>query len=151
MRKALKLAERAYARDEVPVGALVVLGGKVIGRGFNRSISKNDPTAHAEILALRQAARRVGNYRLTGATLYCTLEPCAMCASALIWARVKLLIYGAADPKAGAVHSQLQLLQEKIWNHRIEVIPGILEEPSSSLLKTFFKLKRESTRKKPLK
>jgi tRNA(adenine34) deaminase len=148
MRKALTLAERAFEQDEVPVGALVVLEGKLIGRGFNRSIAKNDPTAHAEIMALRQAARRVGNYRLTGATLYCTLEPCAMCASALIWARVKLLVYGAADPKAGAVHSRLQLFEERFWNHRVVVVPGILEGPASAILKRFFQMKRESARQK---
>jgi tRNA(adenine34) deaminase len=147
MREALKQACRAFERDEVPVGAVVILDGKIIGKGYNQSISRHDPTAHAEIMALRQAARKIGNYRLTGASLYCTLEPCAMCAASLVWARIKILVYAAADPKAGAIESKIQLLQEKFWNHRVEVISGILEEQSKDLLQTFFKKKREAAHK----
>jgi tRNA(adenine34) deaminase len=143
MRQALKEARRALDFDEVPVGAVVVVDGKVVGRGFNRSISKCDPTAHAEIMALRQAARKIGNYRLTGATLYCTLEPCGMCAASLVWARIKLLVYAAADLKAGAVDSRMHLLKEPFWNHRIEVTSGILEHEARCLLQGFFKTKRE--------
>ena len=117
MRKAMAQARRALAADEVPAGALVVMEDRIIGRGCNQSICRSDPTAHAEMLALRQAARTVGNYRLTSATVYCTLEPCAMCAGALVQARVRLLVYGAKDPKAGAVHSQLNLLAAQFHNH----------------------------------
>src|SRR5439155_7820556 len=143
MRAALTLAQRAFSADEIPVGAVVVLKNKIIGRGYNRSLSQSDPTAHAEILALRQAARRVGNYRLTLATLYCTLEPCAMCAGALVLARIRLLVYGARDNKAGAIDSHLNLLAAHFLNHRVEVISGVLEEESSALLKEFFRLKRK--------
>src|SRR4029077_12484315 len=109
MEMALGLAQKASRIGEVPIGAVVVVSGKVVGRGYNQSIRKNDPTAHAEILALRQAARITGNYRLTSATVYCTLEPCLMCAGALIWARVQRLVYGAEDPKVGAIDSHLKL------------------------------------------
>jgi len=143
MRSAIALAQRAFSANEVPVGAVVVLANKIIGRGYNRSMSQSDPTAHAEILALRQAAKRVGNYRLTLATLYCTLEPCAMCAGALVLARIKLLVYGARDTKAGAIDSHLNLLAASFLNHRVEVISGVLEEESSALLKEFFRLKRK--------
>jgi tRNA(adenine34) deaminase len=142
MRAALALAQRAFSADEVPVGAVVVLQNKIIGRGYNRSIAQSDPTAHAEILALRQAAQRVGNYRLTLATLYCTLEPCAMCAGALVLARIKLLVYGARDSKAGAIDSHLNFLAASFLNHRVEVISGVLGEESSELLKKFFHLRR---------
>jgi tRNA(adenine34) deaminase len=146
MRAALKQAERAFAVDEVPVGAIVVYQGKIVGRGFNRSIGKLDPTAHAEIQALRQAAKRIGNYRLTSATLYCTLEPCAMCASAMVWARIRLLVYGASDSKAGAVESQMNLLKEGFWNHHIASISGVLGRESSDLLKRFFQNKRKQSK-----
>ncbi len=146
MREALKQACRAFERDEVPVGAVVMLEGRIVGRGYNQSISRHDPTAHAEIMALRKAARKIDNYRLTGATLYCTLEPCAMCAASLIWARIRVLVYGAADPKAGAVDSKIHLLKEKFWNHRVEVVSGVLGEQSRDLLKQFFALKREANR-----
>jgi tRNA(adenine34) deaminase len=147
MREALRQASRAYKRDEVPVGAVVILDGRIIGRGYNQSISRHDPTAHAEIMALRKAAQKIGNYRLTGATLYCTLEPCAMCAAALIWARIRVLVYGAADPKAGAVESKMHLFKEKFWNHRVDVVSGILEEQSRDLLRQFFASKRGDARK----
>ena len=146
MRSALTLAHRALSLEEVPVGAVVVLAGKIVGKGYNQSICKSDPTAHAEILALRQAAKTVGNYRLTSATLYCTLEPCAMCAGALLLARVKLLVYGARDIKAGAVHSHFNLLQTNFLNHRVEVIPGVMAHESAELLKEFFRLKRIKAR-----
>ena len=111
MATAINLAARAFSKNEVPVGALVVLGNKVIGRGYNQSITKVDPTAHAEILALRQAARLGGNYRLPSATLYSTLEPCAMCAGAFVWARIRTLVYSSKDPKAGAIDSNINLLK----------------------------------------
>jgi tRNA(adenine34) deaminase len=149
MRKALAQARRALEHDEVPVGAVVVLEGKIIGRGYNRPIAKADPTAHAEIQALRQAARWVGNYRLTRAALYCTLEPCAMCAGALIQARVSLLIFGARDSKAGAISSRIHLLEASFLNHHVQVIGGILEEESSQLLRQFFRLKRSKSRAAP--
>ncbi len=144
---ALRLAERAFSLGEVPVGAVVVVGGKVVGRGCNRSVTQSDPTAHAEILALRQAARRVGNYRLTSATVYCTLEPCAMCAGSLVWARVKRLVYGARDPKAGAVHSHVGLFESKSVNHRVEVVSGVREADSVKLLQEFFRLRRNPRRR----
>jgi tRNA(adenine34) deaminase len=146
MRSAFALAQRAFSIEEVPVGAVVVLDGKIVGKGHNQSICKSDPTAHAEILALRQAAKSVDNYRLNWATLYSTLEPCAMCAGALLLARVKLLVYGAKDTKAGAVHSHLNLLQTNFLNHRVEVIPGVMADESAELLKKFFRLKRMKAR-----
>jgi tRNA(adenine34) deaminase len=143
MRKAMDQARRALAAGEVPVGAVVVLEDKIVGRGFNRSIGRSDPTAHAEIVALRQAARKIGNYRLTSATVYCTLEPCSMCAGALVQARVRLLVYGARDPKAGAVESQLKVLESSFLNHRVSILSGVMEQESSQLLKNFFKVKRK--------
>ena len=140
---AINLAARAFSTNEVPVGAIVVLGNKVIGRGYNQSITKVDPTAHAEILALRQAARLVGNYRLTSATLYSTLEPCAMCAGALVWARIRTLVYSAKDPKVGAIDSNINLLNLDGINHKVSVVSGILEEQSVDLLQQFFKLRRK--------
>jgi tRNA(adenine34) deaminase len=144
MKMALTLAQKAGRIGEVPVGAVVVISGKVVGKGYNQSIRKNDPTAHAEILALRQAARKIGNYRLTSATVYCTLEPCLMCAGALIWARVGCLVYGAKDLKAGAIDSHLGLAQARFSNHRYRVISGVLGKDSVKLLKQFFKNKRMS-------
>ena len=142
MEMALRLARKAFSREEVPVGAVVVVEGKVVGRGYNQSLTRSDPTAHAEILALRQAARRVGNYRLTSATIYCTLEPCAMCAGSLVWARVRRLVYGAKDPKAGAVDSHLRLFESESVNHRVEVVSGIGEAQAVKLLQEFFRLRR---------
>ena len=142
MRSALGLARRAYFADEVPIGAVVVVDGEIVGRGHNQSLRKADPTAHAEILALRQAARRIGNYRLTSATVYCTLEPCVMCAGALVWARVQRLVYGARDAKTGALDSHLNLSQADFLNHHFEVISGVMQKESAELLKRFFDAKR---------
>src|SRR6188768_1651489 len=121
MQEALALAKRADERGEVPVGAVVVLNGEVVGRGHNQPISSVDPTAHAEIVALRDAAQRVGNYRLTGATLYVTVEPCLMCVGALVHARIARLVYGAPEPKAGAIESAMQAHEHPALNHRLEV------------------------------
>ena len=144
MKMALTLAQKAGRIGEVPVGAVVVISGKVVGKGYNQSIRKNDPTAHAEILALRQAARKTGNYRLTSATVYCTLEPCLMCAGALIWARVQCLVYATRDFKAGAIDSHLKLAQARFSNHRYTVISGVLGKDSGELLTHFFQNKRIS-------
>jgi tRNA(adenine34) deaminase len=142
MWEALREAERVLMDGEVPVGAVVVMEGRIIGRGGNRVIEKSDPTAHAEIVALRQAARRVGNYRLVGADLYVTIEPCVMCAGAIIQARIGRLFYGAPDSHAGAVDSLYKLLGDDRLNHCIEVTAGILEEESRALIKRFFREKR---------
>ena len=142
MAKALTQARRAFELGEVPIGAVVVVEGKIVGQGCNKSISRSDPTAHAEILALRQAARRLGNYRLTSATLYCTLEPCSMCAGALIWARLSRLVYAAKDPKAGAIDSHLRLAQAGFSNHRFKVVSGVMEAEAAALLRRFFQARR---------
>lgn len=142
MRLALELAREARALDEVPVGAVLVSDGEVIGRGHNRSVSGNDPTAHAEIEALRQAARKAGNYRLPGATLYVTIEPCAMCVGAMIHARIARLVFGAREPRAGAVLSR-ESVADKTWlNHRIEVAEGVLAEDCGALMREFFARRR---------
>jgi tRNA(adenine34) deaminase len=142
MAKAVAQARRALALEEVPIGAVVVVEGKIVGRGCNKTVRRSDPTAHAEILALRQAARLLGNYRLTSATLYCTLEPCCMCAGALIWARLARLVYAAKDPKAGAIDSHLRLAQAKFSNHRFEVVSGVMEAEAAVLLRQFFQARR---------
>jgi tRNA(adenine34) deaminase len=142
MEEALREAQRALALGEVPVGAVVVRAGRVIGRGCNRPISGNDPTAHAEILALREAAQAVDNYRLLDCDLYVTVEPCAMCAGAITHARIHRLIYGAEDPKAGAVHSVLPVLNHSKLNHQVEVSSGVLAARSMDLLQTFFRERR---------
>jgi tRNA(adenine34) deaminase len=142
MRVALREAERAAGEGEVPVGAVVVYSGRVIARAHNRPIHLNDPTAHAEILALRRAGRRLGNYRLSGCTLYATIEPCAMCASAMIHARIERLVFGARDAKAGAAGSVLQVLNHPQLNHRVEVESGVLEAECRSLLSGFFRVRR---------
>lgn len=142
MEHALALAERAAAEDEVPVGAVVVLDGEIIGEGWNRPISTNDPTAHAEIVALRDAAQRVGNYRLTGATLYVTLEPCLMCTGAMIHARVARLVFGASDPKRGAVDSTCHALEMQGLNHRVQAQGGVLAERCGTRLRDFFRVRR---------
>ncbi len=142
MREALSEAREAEAAGEVPVGAVVLLNGKIVGRGRNNLIGGRDPTAHAEIVALRQAARNVANYRLPGSILVVTIEPCVMCVGAMIQARVEELIYGAADPKAGAVHSRYQLAEENLLNHRIKVTSGVLEEECGAILKAFFASRR---------
>lgn len=143
MRRALQLAGHARdAENEVPVGALLVLNGDIIGLGWNRNITLNDPTAHAEIQALRAAGEKVGNYRLTGATLYVTLEPCAMCSMAMVHARVARVVYGATDPKTGAAGSVFDTLISERHNHRIQVDAGLLAEESSTMLREFFRSRR---------
>jgi tRNA(adenine34) deaminase len=136
---ALRAARRALEAGEVPVGAVVVCGGKVIAEGWNRNIKDNDPTAHAEIIALRQAGAVVGNHRLGDCELFATIEPCAMCAGALIHARIKRLVYGADDPKAGAIHSVLQVLNHPQLNHRVEVKGGVLAGRCAEMLQSFFR------------
>ena len=142
VREALALARRGMAAGEVPVGAIVTVADRLVGRAHNAPISSGDPTAHAEVLALREAARTVGNYRLTGATLYATLEPCAMCCGAVLNARVARVVYGAADPKAGAVESLYRLLDDPRWNHRVIVHGGVLAAECGALLRAFFESRR---------
>lgn len=142
MRLSLELAQKAEQEGEVPVGAVVVLNDKVIGQGWNKPIDSHDPTAHAEIMALRDAAKAIGNYRITDATLYVTLEPCLMCAGALIHARIKRLVFAATDPKAGAICSVAHTLDFKSLNHRIEWQMGVLADECSEVLKNFFKSRR---------
>jgi tRNA(adenine34) deaminase len=142
MRAALEEAREAAAGGEVPVGAVVVLDGGVVGRGHNRPIAESDPTAHAEVEALRDAARRFGNYRLTGATLYVTVEPCVMCAGACLYARVGEVVFGAADDKAGAIVSRARVLDEPAWNHRVLVTGGVLAAEAGELLQAFFRTRR---------
>jgi tRNA(adenine34) deaminase len=142
IRAALVLAQQARERGEVPVGAVVVLGGAVIGEGFNQPISSNDPTAHAEIVALRDAARRIGNYRLTGATLYVTIEPCQMCVGAMVHARIARLVYGAPEPKAGAIDSAMRAHEHPSLNHRMEATGGVLEAECREVMQEFFKRRR---------
>ena len=144
MRESLRLAARAAERGEVPVGALVVKDGKVIGRGYNAPISSKDPTAHAEIQALREATKNLGNYRLEGCSLYVTLEPCAMCAGAVLHARIARLVYGAADLKTGACGSVVDLFSEKKLNHHTEVTGGILAAEAGRLLSEFFAARRDA-------
>ncbi|HWR86971.1 MAG TPA: tRNA adenosine(34) deaminase TadA [Acidiferrobacterales bacterium] len=142
MQQALGLATRAENEGEVPVGALVVLNGEIIGEGWNRPIGSHDPTAHAEIIALRAAAARLGNYRLTGATLYVTLEPCPMCAGAMVQARVARVVYGAPDPLAGSAGTVFDLLNAAALNHQADVQGGVLAEECGRRLKTFFQSRR---------
>ncbi|MBB5212049.1 tRNA(adenine34) deaminase [Microbulbifer hydrolyticus] len=142
MQQALSLAAKGAALGEVPVGALVVLDGEVIGEGFNRPISASDPSAHAEVNALRDAAARQNNYRLPGATLYVTIEPCTMCFGTLIHARIARLVYGAAEPRAGVVASQLKLAEQTFFNHKIEVEGGVLAEEAGTLVREFFQKRR---------
>jgi tRNA(adenine34) deaminase len=145
MELALKQAQLAALAGEVPVGALVIRQGQVIGRGHNRNLLDNDPTAHAEIVALRQAAARVGNHRLIGCTMVATIEPCSMCAGALIHARIARLVYGATDPKAGAAGSTVQVINHPSLNHRMEVTAGVLADKCSEILQRFFRQKRQQT------
>jgi tRNA(adenine34) deaminase len=145
MREALSLAREAAASGEVPVGAVVVKDGAVVGRGYNRPVSKNDPTAHAEIVALREAGAATGNYRLAGCTLYVTIEPCAMCAGAIMHARIGRLVYGAADPKAGACGSVVNLFADDRLNHHATVASGVLAEAAGKLLQDFFAARRASS------
>ena len=143
MEEALSVAQRALNAGEVPVGAIVVHAGKIVGRGWNRNLTDVDPTAHAEILALREAGARVGNHRLGDCELFATIEPCAMCAGAMVHARLKRLVYGADDPKAGAVHSVLQVLNHPQLNHQMEVSRGVLAQRCADLLQSFFRQRRE--------
>ncbi|MCF8053668.1 MAG: tRNA adenosine(34) deaminase TadA [Deltaproteobacteria bacterium] len=142
LRLALKEARRALQKNEVPIGAVAVCGGKVTAKAHNQTISKNDPTAHAEVLALRKAAKAVGNYRLTATTLYVTIEPCAMCVGALLHARIKRLVFGATEPKGGCVVSKVQLLTPGLFNHQIAVTGGVLSEECAAILSGFFQQKR---------
>ncbi len=142
MEEALRAAQRALEAGEIPVGAVVVHQGKIIGRGWNRNIASSDPTAHAEVVALREAGTALGNHRLEGCDLFATIEPCAMCAGALVHARIERLIYGAEDPKAGAVHSVMQVLNHPQLNHLMEVRSGVLAGRCAELLQTFFKSRR---------
>ena len=139
MEEALRAAQRALEAGEVPVGAVVVMEEKIVGRGWNRNLTDSDPTAHAEIIALREAGANVGNHRLEGCELFVTIEPCAMCAGALVHARIKRLVYGADDPKAGAVHSAVRVLNHPRLNHRMEVRRGVLAGRSAELLQQFFR------------
>ncbi|HLI62199.1 MAG TPA: tRNA adenosine(34) deaminase TadA [Terriglobales bacterium] len=142
MEEALREAQRALALGEVPVGAVVVCEGRIVGRGCNRPLSAHDPTAHAEILALREAGQALGNYRLLDCDLYVTVEPCAMCAGAITHARIRRLIYGAEDAKAGAVRSMLQVLNHPKLNHQVEVSSGVLAARCMDLLQAFFRERR---------
>jgi tRNA(adenine34) deaminase len=142
MHLAMAQAQAAALRGEVPVGALVVLDDRILAAAGNRTITDCDPTAHAEIVALREAARKAGNYRLVGASLYVTVEPCAMCAGALVQARIARLVYGADEPKGGAVRTCMRVLDSPALNHRVEVVSGVLAEESVRLLQSFFSARR---------
>jgi tRNA(adenine34) deaminase len=142
MREAIALARQAETEGEVPVGAVVVIGGEIVGRGWNAPVARHDPTAHAEIVALRDAAERIGNYRLPNAALYCTLEPCVMCAGALVAARISRLVFGARDLRFGGVRSKFQIVDSDVLNHRAEVLEGILGPECVELIRDFFAGKR---------
>jgi tRNA(adenine34) deaminase len=142
MREALRLARLGESAGEVPVGAVAVRAGEIVAAAYNAPVSRQDPTAHAEILALREAAGRTGNYRLEDVTLYCTLEPCAMCAGALVAARIERLVFGARDLRFGAVRSKFQLADSDILNHRVEIVEGVLATECVELLRAFFESKR---------
>ena len=142
MQDALELARQAAASGEVPVGAIVVIEGQVAGRGANSPIARNDPTAHAEMLALREAAQAVGNYRLAEATLYVTLEPCVMCAGALVAARVKRLVFGTRDLRFGGVRSKFRIADSELLNHRVEIVEGVLAAECVEMLQNFFAARR---------
>ena len=146
MQQALMLARQAAGQGEVPVGALVVRGGQLLGQGYNQPITANDPSAHAEIIAMRSASLAEKNYRLSGCTLYVTLEPCTMCFGAMVHARIGRLVYGATEPRAGVCESQLQLPSVDFYNHRVEVEKGVLAEESAMLLKRFFADRRKRPR-----
>ena len=145
MQRALELARQAEAEGEVPVGAVLVKEDQILGEGWNAPIGEHDPTAHAEIRALRNAATRLGNYRLPDTTLYVTLEPCVMCAGAIIHARIQRVVYGAVDPKTGAAGSVFDILNSELHNHRVNISGGVLEQECSTLLKDFFQAKRNKT------
>jgi len=147
MRRALQKAENALQSGDVPIGAIAVLDGQIIGAGFNRREADQDPTAHAEMIAIRQAAQHIGHWRLEGVTLYCTLEPCAMCAGAMVLARLPRLIYAAPDPKAGAGGSILNILQHEALNHRVDVTSGLLADEAAEQIRTFFRKLRAEGQK----
>ena len=149
MAQALIEAQKAADLMEVPVGAVVVVDGKIIGRGFNQPITSHDPCAHAEVMALRDAAKKIENYRLVDADLYVTIEPCTMCSGAIVHARIKRVIFAALEPKAGVVCSQMETFKQPYFNHNVEVISGVLEEPSVKIMQDFFKMRR--AQKKQLK
>jgi tRNA(adenine34) deaminase len=142
MEESLRCAQRALEAGEVPVGAIVVCEGRIVGRGWNRNITDSDPTAHAEVIALREAGAAVGNHRLEGCELFVTIEPCAMCAGAMVHARIRRLVYGADDFKAGAVHSVMQVLNHPQLNHKIKVRSGVLAGRSAEVLQSFFRSRR---------
>jgi tRNA(adenine34) deaminase len=146
MQRAFELAEKAKSQGEVPVGAVIVCAGQIIGEGYNQPISSNDPVAHAEIMALRDAGNNIGNYRLPDTIMYVTLEPCAMCAGAIVHARLKKLVYATDDSKTGACGSVFNLLQTEELNHKVEIEKGIMENECHSLIQTFFKEKRVNSR-----
>lgn len=147
MRLALEQAQMAYDLGEVPVGAVVVLNGEVVGRGYNKPITSLDPSAHAEVVAVRDAALNIGNYRLSGATLYVTVEPCSMCAGCLIHARVQRLVYGTTEPKSGVIESSMRFLESDFLNHKIEARSGVLAQEASEIMSSFFKMRRENKKK----
>ena len=147
MRLALEQAQLAYDHQEVPVGAIVVLDDEVIGRGYNQPISTHDPSAHAEMVAIRDAATRVGNYRLPGATLYVTIEPCTMCTGLMIHSRISRLVYGATEPKAGVIESTINILNNKFYNHKIDVRPGLMSNDCSAIMSAFFEERRQQKKK----
>ena len=142
MEEALRCAQRALEADEVPVGAVVVCAGAVIGRGWNRNVYDNDPSAHAEMIALREAGKNAGNHRLGDCELFVTIEPCAMCAGAVMHARMRRLVYGADDPRAGAIHSVMQVVNHPKLNHRMDVRSGVLAGRAAELLQEFFRKRR---------
>jgi tRNA(adenine34) deaminase len=146
MRAALAEARKAHDAGEVPVGAVIVLNGAIIGAGHNQPIASHDPTAHAEVVAMRAAAHAIGNYRLTGATMYVTVEPCLMCVGAMVHARIALVVFGAAEPKAGALQSMTRAHELSGLNHRLNVEGGVLEDESRILLQQFFQSRRASVR-----
>jgi tRNA(adenine34) deaminase len=151
MREALAQADEARRRGEVPVGAVIVCDGVVVGRGFNQPIGTHNATAHAEVVAIADAGRRLGNYRLTGSTLYVTVEPCLMCVGALVHARVASLVYGATEPKAGAVESTQRAHEQAALNHRITVVPGVLAEECRVVMQAFFAERRLRSKTLPLR
>ena len=142
MQEALRAAQRALEAGEVPIGAVVVLEGKIVGRGFNRNIADSDPTAHAEVVALREAGAAIGNHRLSDCELFATIEPCAMCAGALVHARIRRLVYGADDPKAGAVQSVMRVVNHPSLNHQMDVRGGVLAGKCAELVQEFFRARR---------
>ena len=147
MQLALEQAKLAFDAGEVPVGAVVVLDGEVVGAGYNCPITTLDPSAHAEVTAIRNAAKNIGNYRLSGATLYVTVEPCSMCSGLLVHSRLKRLVYGTKEPKSGAVESAIQLLNSDFFNHTIEVCGGILSNECSQIMTDFFQMRRDAKKR----